>query len=115
MPDAPSQRTLEERLRACETRLKAIVEHTPNVSIQGYAVDGQILFWNKASEHVFGWRAEEAVGKKLEQLIFTKAEGAAFTGMLREVQQTKNPIGPIEFRFDRRNGQQGWCLSTVFE
>jgi two-component system sensor histidine kinase UhpB len=116
MPDAlPAQKTLEERLRACESRLKAIVEHTPNVSIQGYTVDGRILFWNKSSEHVFGWRAEEAIGKKLEQLIFTKEEGAKFAVMLREIQATKKAVGPIEFRFDRRNGQQGWCLSTVFE
>jgi PAS domain S-box-containing protein len=78
-------------------------------------MDGRILFWNEASEHVFGWLAEEALGKKLEQLIFTQEEGARFVGMLQKIRQTKKPIGPIEFRFSRRNGEEGWCLSTVFE
>ena len=115
MSATPLPRSPEERLRACEERLKAIVQHTPNVSIQGYAPDGRILFWNKSSERVFGWREEEAVGKRLEELIFTREEGAAFAAMIREIQETKQAAGPIEFRFDRRNGEEGWCLSTVFE
>ncbi len=109
------QLSIEERLRACERRFTAIVQHTPNVTIQGYDLDGRIFFWNQASEHIFGWRAEEAVGKKLENLIFTKEEGAQFAAMLQKIQQTKKPIGPLEFRFNRRNGEEGWCLSTVFE
>jgi PAS domain S-box-containing protein len=115
MPAAPSQRSIEERLRACEVRLNAIVQNTPNVSIQGYAPDGRIVFWNKASERVFGWHAEEAVGKKLEDLIFTKEEGAAFASLLQEIQRTRQALGPLEFRFNRRSGQEGWCLSTIFE
>jgi PAS domain S-box-containing protein len=115
MPSPASAKSIEERLRACERRYTAIVQHTPKVTIQEYSTDGRILFWNEASEHVFGWRAEEAIGKKLEQLIFTREEGALFVGMLEKIRQTKKPVGPIEFRFSRRNGEEGWCLSTVFE
>ncbi|HXU79084.1 MAG TPA: PAS domain S-box protein, partial [Methylomirabilota bacterium] len=115
MPGQASQKSLEERLRACEARFSAIVQHTPQVSIQGYTPDGRVVFWNEASESVFGWRAEEAIGKKLEQLIFTKEQGAAFIAKLAEIRQNKKPAGPIEFRFERRNGQEGWCLSTIFE
>jgi two-component system sensor histidine kinase UhpB len=115
MPDPTPQKSIEERLRACETRFTAIVQHTPNVTIQGYALDGRILFWNEASEHVFGWRAEEALGKRLEQLIFTREEGVEFAAMFNKIRQTKKPVGPIEFRFNRRNGEEGWCLSTIFE
>jgi two-component system, NarL family, sensor histidine kinase UhpB len=115
MPNPTPPKSIEERLRACERRYTAIVQHTPNVTIQGYSGDGRVLFWNEASEHVFGWLAEEAIGKKLEQLIFTKEEGALFLAMLEKIRQTKKPLGPLEFRFTRRNGEEGWCLSTVFE
>lgn len=115
MPAGTPQKTVEERLRDCERRFTAIVQHTPNVSIQGYGLDGRVLFWNEASEHTFGWLAEEALGKKLDQLIFTEAEGAQFREMLQKIQKTKKPLGPIEFRFNRRNGEESWCLSTVFE
>ena len=66
MPNPAPAKSIEERLRACERRYTAIVQHTPNVTIQGYSIDGRVLFWNEASEHVFGWLAEEAIGKKLE-------------------------------------------------
>jgi two-component system sensor histidine kinase/response regulator len=89
MPSPAPVKSLEERLRACERRYTAIVQHTPNVTIQGYSGDGRILFWNEASEHVFGWLAEEAIGKKLEQLIFTKEEGALFVEMLQKIRRTK--------------------------
>jgi PAS domain S-box-containing protein len=115
MPGPTPPKSIEERLRACERRFTAIVQHTPNVTIQGYAIDGRILFWNEASEHIFGWLAEEALGKKLEQLIFTQEEGAQFVALLKKIRQTKKPIGPIEFRFSRRNGEEGWCVSTIFE
>jgi len=115
MPNPAPAKSIEERLRACERRYTAIVQHTPNVTIQGYSIDGRVLFWNEASEHVFGWLAEEAIGKKLEQLIFTPEEGVLFREMLQKLRETKKPVGPLEFRFTRRNGEEGWCLSTVFE
>jgi len=115
MAESPPHRSLEERLRACEARLNAIVQNTPNVCIQLYSPEGRILFWNAASERVYGWRSDEALGKKLEQLIFTKAEGEGFLKMLQKIQQTKKPMGPTELRFTRRSGQEGWCLSTLFE
>lgn len=115
MPGRTPPKSIEERLRACERRFTAIVQHTPNVCIQGYDLEGRILFWNEASEHIFGWLAEEALGKKLEQLIFTQPEGEQFTAMLQKIRETKKPLGPIEFRFNRRNGEEAWCLSTIFE
>lgn len=115
MPGRTPPKSVEERLRTCERRFTAIVQHTPNVCIQGYDLEGRILFWNQASEHVFGWLAEEALGKKLDQLIFTHEEGVLFAEMLRKIRETKKPLGPIEFRFNRRNGQEAWCLSTIFE
>ena len=33
------------------------------------ADNGQISFWNEAAEKIFGWKAEEVVGKKLHDLI----------------------------------------------
>jgi len=33
-------------------------------------LDQNILFWNKGAEHIYGWTAEEAVGKNAQDLIF---------------------------------------------
>lgn len=36
-------------------------------------LDQTILFWNKSAEHIYGWTAEEAVGKNVHDLIFKEA------------------------------------------
>lgn len=33
-------------------------------------LDHQILFWNKGAERIYGWQAEDAVGKSVNQLLY---------------------------------------------
>ena len=33
-------------------------------------LDQKVLFWNKGAEHIYGWTAEEAIGKDVRDLIF---------------------------------------------
>lgn len=35
-------------------------------------LDNTILFWNKAAESLYGWKKEEAIGKKIQQLWVAK-------------------------------------------
>jgi len=52
-----------------EGRFQSLMEYLPGLSIQGYTSDGTILYWNKASKDVYGFSAEEAVGKNIQDLI----------------------------------------------
>jgi len=103
-----------EALRLSEDRLRATIENTPNVAVQWYDEQGQIQFWNRASEHIFGWNAQEAIGRTLGQLIFTPEEGTAFRSMLQQIKQSGKTIGPREYNFHRKDGAAGVCLSTIF-
>src|SRR5215213_7791724 len=38
-------------------------------------LDQNIFFWNKGAEKLYGWSAEEAVGKNAEQLLFKEHSG----------------------------------------
>ncbi len=37
-------------------------------------LDNQILFWNKGAERLYGWKAEEAIGKNSEELLNQASE-----------------------------------------
>lgn len=52
-----------------EARFHCLFESVSNIAIQGYKSDGVIVFWNKASEELYGYSAEEAIGKNLLDLI----------------------------------------------
>ncbi len=52
-----------------EERFRLLMDAVPNISVQGYDVDGIVFYWNKASERVYGYSVDEAVGKNLGELI----------------------------------------------
>lgn len=59
----------ERTLRESEERFRAIFEQVPSISVQGYDRNRRVIFWNKASETLYGYSREEALGALLEDLI----------------------------------------------
>lgn len=112
--DIGERRKNEAALRSSEERLRACIDNTPNVAVQWYDEAGKVLYWNAASEKIFGWTQAEAVGKSLDQLIQTPDEAAEFRSTLKQAGTNKRPIGPVEYNFRRRDGTVGVCLSTIF-
>jgi len=108
------RRQAESALRESQERLRATIENTPNVAVQWYDEQGRVLFWNRASELVFGWTAEEAVGKTLDQLIQTADEAAEFMKAIGEIERTNRALGPSEYHFRRKDGTEGFSLATMF-
>ena len=66
---AKDQLIPEDVLLESEGRFRCLMDHIPGVSIQGYKADGTVFYWNKASEEVYGYTAEEAMGRNLGELI----------------------------------------------
>lgn len=113
---AELERTRAElALRESEERLSEVIGHTPNVAIQWYDSEGRVKLWNDASERMFGFSEEEALGKTLDQLIHTPEENEVFREALASIARTGQSIGPSEFTFRRRNGDSGICLSSLFK
>jgi PAS domain S-box-containing protein len=100
--------------RESEERLRASLENTPSVCVQWYDENGRVLYWNPASESVFGWKSTEALGKAVDELIFDPEQTKNFRDFLQALKTNGKPIGPMEFGFTRRNGSAGICLATVF-
>ncbi|WP_415714302.1 ATP-binding protein [Maridesulfovibrio sp.] len=52
-----------------EERFHKLIDHVEMVSVQGYDRDRKVVFWNMASEKLYGYSRQEALGRQLEDLI----------------------------------------------
>jgi PAS domain S-box-containing protein len=57
------ERLAREALRDAHHTLRAIIESSPMAVIL-LELDGTVRLWNPAAEHIFGWKAEEALGRR---------------------------------------------------
>lgn len=69
-------------------------------SVVATGSDGTITYWNKFSEKLFGWTAEEAVGKNALDLLGMRRENAA----VDQIRSTGNWSG--EARLKRKDGKR---------
>ena len=49
--------------------LHQLFESVNSISVQGYDEQRRVVYWNKGSELLYGYKREEALGEKLEELI----------------------------------------------
>jgi two-component system sensor kinase FixL len=111
--DITEQKQAEQLLRDSEERLQAVIQNTKSVAIQWYDAQGRVVLWNAASEKMYGYSAEEAMGRTLDQLMLTQEEAATFHKALARVERTEETLYPQEYPFRRRSGETGACLSSL--
>ncbi len=63
------RKQVEQALQQSESRFRMIFESTDAISIQGYNKNHQVIYWNPASEQLYGYSQAEAKGRVLEELI----------------------------------------------
>lgn len=105
---------IELRLRRSEERLRASIENTPHVAVHWHDAEGRICFWNQASEELFGWKAQEVLGRNLRGLVYSDEAARRFDALLEAVKAGRGPQGPADFEVRRRDGTTGCCEATIF-
>ncbi|QEQ95547.1 PAS domain S-box protein [Neptunomonas concharum] len=71
--DITEQQLSEQRLLKSEARFRHIFENMPAIAVQGYNNKREVIFWNSASEQLYGYKSKEALGNKLEDLIIPES------------------------------------------
>ena len=112
--DITERKRMEEAIRRSEERLTYIINNTPNVAIQGFDMEGRVLYWNRAAENIFGWTKEQALGKTLDRLILDKESAERFNSILMTIRETNQPYGPSEWKYINNEGNEGTVYSTIF-
>jgi PAS domain S-box-containing protein len=103
-----AERDRETQLRASEGRLRAVLDAALDAVI-GMDADGIITYWNPRAEAIFGWGREEALGRRLSDLVIPERYREAHSrGLARFLATGEGPVldRRIELEGLRRDGTE---------
>ncbi|APW46962.1 EAL domain-containing protein [Rhodoferax antarcticus] len=101
LTDEQAQQALAEN----EHRFKTIFDQLPAVSVQGYNRARQVIFWNHASEILYGYTREQAMGQRLEELIIPQPMRQAVAGFVTDWTNGGSAIPAAELTLQNAKGQ----------
>lgn len=98
------QAQAEEALRESELRFRTLLRDIPSISVQGYRSDLSTSYWNKASEQLYGYSEQEALGTSLLELIIPPEMHMGVRDAIRAMFADGTPIPAGELRLQRKDG-----------
>ena len=104
--DITERKHAEEALRESEERFRSLLHDVQSVSVQGYGPDGATQYWNQASERLYGYRAQEAIGRNLLDLIIPPEMREDVKQAIRQMAETGQPIPASELSLMRKDGSR---------
>jgi len=103
--DVTEQKRTKAMLLQSEARFRELFQNIPNVSVQGYTMEGITTYWNEASEMLYGYTAQEAIGKNLIDLIIPSFMHEGVKAAISEMAQSNVPIPAAPLQLMRKDGR----------
>src|ERR1041384_8802513 len=90
--DVTERKREEEQLR----EQAALLDHAQDAIIVRDLED-RVLYWNKSAERIYGWRASEAIGKDIRDLLYTQ-DPQQFEAATRSLVESGEWVGELSHR-----------------
>ncbi|MDX2100606.1 MAG: EAL domain-containing protein [Leptolyngbyaceae cyanobacterium bins.59] len=104
--DISDRKQAEVALEESEQRFRQLFESTPKIAVQGYNSQRQVIYWNDASEHLYGYTKLEALGRQLEDLIIPPEMREGVITGIQEWLVEAQPIPAGELSLMRKDGSR---------
>lgn len=108
---AQRQKT-ETALRASEQRFRFLVHDLPKIAVQGYDKERRVVLWNRGSELLYGYSREEALGRRLEELIIPTEMRHQVTDAINGWIERDIPIPSSELNLRNKAGEPVHVFSS---
>ncbi len=93
----------EALLKESEERFRSLLQNVQYIAVQGYGPDGTTQYWNKASEILYGYKEEEAIGRNLVDLIIPPEMREYVIQAIKQMAETGQPIPPARLSLMRKD------------
>jgi len=104
--DITKRQKVEKGLKESEERFRNLMESVDAVAVQGYGLDGTTQYWNKASERLYGYTRQEAVGRSLLDLIIPPEMRHAVVEEMGKMWKSGRPIPSGELLLRHKDGSR---------
>lgn len=104
--DITERKLAEAALRENLARFHRLLRDIPLIAVQGYGPDGTTQYWNTACEHLYGYSAQEAIGRNLVDLIIPPELQDRVKGAIKEMAKTGQAIPASELSLMRKDGSR---------
>ncbi|MBV9742200.1 MAG: PAS domain S-box protein [Acidobacteriia bacterium] len=92
--------------------LQSLIEHLRNYAIFFLDVEGQVLTWNAAAEHLYLWKKEEIIGRHFSQFYSHEDLAAGKPEMELHVAEAEGCYQETGWR-RRKDGTRFWADVTI--
>lgn len=96
--------TAHQALVESEFRFRQLLDSVDNISVYGCHDDGFIHYWNKASEMIYGFSSEEAIGNNVLDLIVPDDKKADARQNIKDMLALKKRVPSQEILLKRKGG-----------
>ncbi|MCC5789089.1 MAG: PAS domain S-box protein [Opitutales bacterium] len=110
--DVTEERATKKTLRESEERFRTLLRDVPTIAIQGYDLEGNVLYWNKASEALYGYTEKEALQSNLFDLIIPPETHEEMRAALKDIEEGAENIPTSELSLIRKDGSRVDVLSS---
>jgi len=102
--------------KALDTRsiFISVLNSTENIAVQGYNNKGEVIFWNKFSEKLFGFQEKEVKGKTLKEFLLSKSDEKEFKKHVKTAVQNNKPSPLTEWVTKTKMGDMRHILCFIF-
>ncbi|MBT9493781.1 MAG: PAS domain S-box protein [Paucibacter sp.] len=110
--DISERRLAEQALQESEHRFHQVLRTISTVAVQGYRMDGRTTYWNLASELLYGYSAEEAIGRNLLDLIIPPEMRDLVAAAMQQMAASGQPFPTGELLLQRKDGSRVTVISS---
>jgi diguanylate cyclase (GGDEF)-like protein/PAS domain S-box-containing protein len=104
--DVTERNEAQLALATSEKRFRSLLQNVGAVAVQGYTPDGTITYWNTASERLYGYTAEEAVGRNLFALVVPHTLRDRLQEVMQEMQAGPDALVAQELTLMHKHGHE---------